>query len=163
MCFQLSLLSSSKIHAIFFTFSFLSSKRNETCCFHILNKLPRQHIKILWPVGWMNGHWNNFLSFLLKSSPRLLGSTPCVSQFSLCICRVKMVVRALVYMFLLIFLFSVTSFSSVRKRDLKGRGSLPYIGNICMCFFLMLVCSKEEIEWLTFRVICVLVAYVVWS
>jgi len=69
-----------------------------------------------------------------------------------------MVVLALVYMFLLISLFSVTSFSCVRKRDLKGRGSDSYIGNNCRCFSLMLVCSKDKIEWLKFRVICVLVA-----
>jgi len=158
MCFQLSSLSSPKIHAIFFTFSIISSKRNGTCCFHVLNKLSIHHITILWPVRRMKGHWNNFLLFLLKSSARLLGSTPGVSQFALCICRVKMVVLALVYMFLDIFLFSVTSFSCVRKRDLKGRGSDSFIGNICRCFSLMLVCSKDEIEWLKFRVICVLVA-----
>jgi len=158
MCFQLSLLTSSKIHAIFFTFSIISSKTNGTCCFRILNKLPRPHIEILRPVRGMKGHWNNFLLFLLKSSARFLGSTPGVSQFALCICRVKMVVPALVYMFLLIFLFSVTSFSCVRKRDLKGRGSDSYIGKICRCFSLMLVCSKDEIKWLKFCVICVLVA-----
>jgi hypothetical protein len=105
MCFQLSLLTSSKIHAIFFTFSIISSKRNGTCCFRILNKLPRHHIAILRPDRRMNGHCNNFLLFLLKSCARFLGSKPGVSQLPLCICRVKMVVPALVYMFLLIFLF----------------------------------------------------------
>jgi hypothetical protein len=129
----------------------------------ILTKLSRHHIAILRPVRRMNGHWNNFLLFLLKSSARLLGSTPGVSQFVLCICRVKMVVPALVYMFLLIFLFSVTSFSCVRKRDLKGLVSDSYFGNICRCFSLMLVCSKNEIGWLKFCVICVLVANVLWS
>jgi hypothetical protein len=74
-----------------------------------------------------------------------------------------MVVPALVNMFLLIFLFSVTSFSCVRKRDLKGRGSDSYVGNICMCLSLMLVCSKDEIDWFMFCVICVLVADVLWS
>jgi len=158
MCFQTSLLTSSKIHAIFFTLSIISNKRNGTFCFRIINKLPRHHIAILRPDRRMNGHWNNFLLFFLKSSARFLGSTPGVSQFALCICRVKMVVPALVYMFLLIFLFSVTSFPCVRKRDLKGRSSDSYIGKICRCFSLTLVCSKDEIQWLKFRVICALVA-----
>jgi hypothetical protein len=50
-----------------------------------------------------------------------------------------MVVPALVYMLLLIFLFSVTSFSCVRKRNLKGeiqtRILATSVGAFLLCLF----------------------------